>query len=1416
MKVSLALPSPMLALAGRHAPGVPAAAASVAAAGAGKGVPETGMSGEAGRTGPGAGEGNDHGGNGGNGGNGGDGGKGGRRPRGIGRRIGRALVYAVLFVVLLAALLLGALFGAVHTERGTRLAWQAATRLLPAHLSGRLEGGALQTGVRLHDVAWRSAGLEVRVDRVSGRWHLSRAPWRFTLEYLRVGTVDVRIAPAPSRPGSPATLPDSLVSPIQLDIRDVRVEKIAVHSGASTTRIDALALHGGTDGRHHRLVLDGVSTPYGDAHARVALDGVRPFATTGTARFAGAVSGQAVDVSARVSGSLETLVADVAASGMKLAGQAHIEATPFASVPVKLVTIAADHLNPQAFGAGAPAADLKVRAQLRPVASPAAGTPLVVSGPISIENASPGSLDAKRLPLIDARATVRLDASAQTVEALRVRLLNDATVTGRGRLSQGRGELALDIAKLDLHALHAALRPTQLAGTVALGLKGDTQTVAARLADPAAALALRAAVVATPAQTAFRQVQLSVGKGRADLSGTLKRDTDASFAFKGTLRDFDPLALMSAQQASAPAPRQGASRQTAGRPATVRPTADRPAATRQTATRQTATRQTATRRIEARVSGTFDATGTLAPEVRAKIGFALNDSVYDGLPMTGSGTVQLAGTRLLPSRARLSVAGNDVALDGSFGAPADRLNFTIQAPQLDRLGFGLAGELSARGDVTGSIAHPNVTAQYQASGLVLGDLRLGHAQGQAQLRDGANGALNASVDARDLSAPGLSLQTLTARVSGTRARHTLDASAQGSLRGNRLDASLAAQGGLTDNHGVTGWRGTISQLQNRGTPALQLSAPVSIVAAPRHVEIGATRLSLEGAVLDLRNALYQEGQIRSAGTVTGIDVARMLALQAEFTGKPNTTLTDLVLDGDWDFGLGATASGHIALRRHGGDLQVNAGQGPAGLGIEKLSARVDFPGGSRAHLTVNAQAARLGTLAAALDSTLVERDGLLTLADASPLNGTIAADLPSLRTTGGLLGPTYIFDGAIGLRLAVAGNVGKPKLSGTISGQKLGATLVDQGVQLRNGVIDIAISDNIVQFRNVSFHGSTGTLSATGRVQLDADNPGITAHIVADKLELFGAPDRQLAISGQASVANAGPGGGLAIDGKFAVDHARFDLPKTSAPRLGDDVVIVRSNGQTDTAAPPKAVSGVEKPIGPFAPIANIAIDLGHDFHFEGAGAVLGLTGALTVRSAPNEALSAVGTVSVTPGSTYEAFGRKLGIETGYFTFNGPVDNPSINLLAMRRNQEVEAGVRVQGTLRSPDVTLVSEPSVTQNEKLSWLLFGHGTDTGQNLGQQNTMTAALALLGSAGGKTLARSVGLDEFSIGTSDSGLTDAQVISVAKALNEHFVLGYEQGLQSAGYLFKLTWLLSRRWSVAAQAGTYNGLSLMFTNRFD
>ena len=61
-------------------------------------------------------------------------------------------------------------------------------------------------------------------------------------------------------------------------------------------------------------------------------------------------------------------------------------------------------------------------------------------------------------------------------------------------------------------------------------------------------------------------------------------------------------------------------------------------------------------------------------------------------------------------------------------------------------------------------------------------------------------------------------------------------------------------------------------------------------------------------------------------------------------------------------------------------------------------------------------------------------------------------------------------------------------------------------------------------------------------------------------------------------------------------------------------------------------------------------------------------------------------------GGSYRAFGQKLVIERGRLVFGGPVRNPGLDLLALRKNQAVEAGVEVRGTLQLPVTRLVSEP----------------------------------------------------------------------------------------------------------------------------
>ncbi|KMY85383.1 putative exported protein [Candidatus Paraburkholderia calva] len=1334
------------------------------------------------------------------GGNGGAGaGEGARKPRRRGwRHVARWFGVLVLVVVLLVAIAIGSVFFVLTTDTGTRYAWNTATRLLKGQLTGKLDGGAIANGLQLRDVRWNDGkGTDISVDSVSGRWALTREPLRFTIDYLHVGTVDVRIAPS-NTPSKKTELPQNLRIPIQLAINDLSVDKLRLHEGATTTEFSRFAFSGRSDGQHHKAAVRRLDMPFGAVTASLKLDGgARPFPLSGDATYAGKVSGEAVNVGARLSGALEDLVADVDASGLKLNGQAHVEALPFADVPLKSAVVTVDHVNSQAFSADAPAADLAVRAEVKPVegADPKA---FVVAGPVSIVNAKPGFIADKLIPLIDAHANVRIDGATQSITDLNVRLLKQASITGGGSLSGCKGQFDLKVAKLDLNAIKSSVRPTDFTGLVGIVLGGDTQSITADLNDPKAAIRAQAKVKLDPKQTMLDEVKLTVGKGRLEASGALKKDANSSYDLKAKFVDFDPLMLTQQLIEQKPVPvKKGAASKKAVAP---KKHAAPP------------------RKIDARVNGTLAATGQLAPTLTSKATFKLTDSMYDNLPLTGEGTVQITGMRLLPSKAALSVAGNDVDLNGSFGAASDRLRFRVDAPQLERLGFGITGAVKADGNVTGSIAHPNVAANYQADGVVFGTNRLSHAEGRADIRDGVNGALVFTLKARDASTDGIDVAALDANLNGTRAHYTLDVTATGKVRGQPVNLALGANGKFTDAPDGPHWDGTITRLTNKGTPSVSMESPLTVNYRPRKLVLGGTRIVVEGTVLALKSFAMENGRIQSAGTLTNVSVPHLMEVRQEMTGEESSRRTDLIFDGDWDFSLGATATGHVQVKRRSGDVSIDGTRRIVALGINDITARADFSDGNRLNATLRAAASRIGVIDANVHTTLVNRDGMLTVDDNAPLTGAINANVPELRATGGLLGTNYLLGGKIALKLIIAGVVAKLNLSGSLNGDNLSATVVDQGVQLKDGIIRIALSENLVDFQQVEFHGASGTLRAAGKVRLDQQQPDLTASIIADKLELFASPDRELSLSGKAKIANAGLQGSMAIDGKFMVDHALFHLPESSAPSLGDDVVIVRPDGTVKGEnGNQQPVAAGEKPVGPFTPRANIDINLGQKFRFKGAGADLGLAGTITAISAPNMPLRAVGNVRVTtPGSSYTAFGRKLNIENGFFTFNGPVTNPGLNILAIRRNQEVEAGVQVTGTVQAPVAKLISEPSVPDNEKLSWLLFGHGTDQGNNVGQQSAMTSALALLGSRGGTKIAQTVGLDEFTVGSSEVGLTDPQVVMLSKAIKERLVLGYEQGLQSAQNAVKATLALSRFWSVTGYGGTYQGVDLSYTRRFN
>lgn len=1307
--------------------------------------------------------------------------------QGQGRKRWRWLKWIAVTLVLLVLVAAGLVTAALRTEWGARTGWGLATRVLDGALSGDYVGGSVAHGLDLRNVRYRDAQQTIAIDRVHGAWDFRFSPRKLTISALELGRVEVTLQPSPDK-SEPLTLPEQIRLPLAIDLQRLAIDEVLLHQDGATTRIADILMRASSDRVHHTLDLQKATTPFGAAAASLKLTGDAPFPVTGNASLKGAWEKLDYSAAAGLDGTLQALGVTLKASGGSFNADAQIDATPFSPLPFTRAKVAVDHLDPRLFNAAAPQADLAINADLAPVALPAGASlaDLKVTGPISIANARPGSIDQGLLPLASLKANATLDAQRQQLDSLVVDLAGGARLEGSGEYrTDGNGELTVNARGLDLHALHAAVRPTKLGGPLKVTLAGETQQVTLKLDGPPFAIHADAGI--TPQEITLRSAHLEAGRAKLDASGTLGRDENAAYSIKGTLADFNPAAFLSTVQPTPPpaARRKGAP---PAKPATI---------------------------PEADINMRFAASGKLAPELQADVRFDITDSSYDKLPMSGAGTLQLAGKQVNDSDITLSVAGNQAVVKGGFGAPGKQLVFSIDAPAIDRLGFGLAGVLSAKGQLAGTLERPLVQADIQGERLVFGDYRAARIASKADVR-GIPGSdpqaqVKLALQAQGVRAADLQLDEVRGDIDGTYASHTVNLQANGKFSGEALALTLAAAGKLQQLPAGLAWDGTVRTLENRGVPRLQMQQPLAVHYAPGEVTLGATRLEVEKAQVNLNSLDYRnDGAIRSQGTITALDVGHLLALYKRIAKAELPVTTDLVLDAGWNFTLGETASGFFQVERKRGDVSLPVGGRTTQLDLKQLRLRGDFAGQA---LRVDAalDTARLGNVGAQGQVGLLPSGARLMPGPDSPLNVRVAAALPQLGNLASLTGPRIALGGKLSANITVGGTAGAPVVSGELTGDQLALTLYDQGVRLRDGVARITLANNVAELRELVFKGGEGTLRASGRLPLDEASRDITATIVADKLQLLADPSSQLTLSGQARVANTG--NQLQVTGKFTVDRGLFDLPEKSAPKLDDDVVVYR-NGAKPAAADARA-SAAEKPASPYAPRVDVQVDLGDDFRFRGSGADLRLAGTLAIRTGPNEPLQAQGTINIAEGK-YEAFGAVLNIERGVLNFTGPLTNPNLNILAMRRNQEVAAGVQVTGTVQLPRVQLVSDPNVAEEEKLSWLVFGHGGSGGTGGAQAAARGAATGLLNKLGGEKVAKRLGLDELSFGSSKTGLGSEQVVNLGKNITERLAIGYEQSLAGAASVLKLTYQLSRAWSVVLRGGQVAGLDLSYSRRFD
>lgn len=1309
----------------------------------------------------------------------------------------RTLLIAVLVLIVAPTALLAWLLG---TESGARTALPAAARLSGGMLSIEGVHGRLVGPLRVERIALEQPQRRI----VLGDVHLDWRPIALLqgkLHLLSLQAAELNIINSVDRKDEPAMLPDDIRLPFALQADQVRLAHGAVNRGPLRLfGFGPLAFGLDYDASRYRLRLREFAAASSQDEVSTRLSGeatlaaAKPYALEGrfTSRADAQIEQQAIGATGEIS--LTGTLAELRASLDFMSGQSHLKGDavlrPFSQQMMGPARLDARALDLAAFDRSWPRTALDIDLHADDDGS----------GELKMSNAAAGAYDRQLLPLPALK--LRFLQSADQVHLDRIVLQAGSAkrpageISGSGRYADGALSLKLQTGALDLQRIDTRLRATRLAGQIELRHAAGRQEFSVALNEPARRelkrLALDAHGQLEGAALTLRRSRLQAGSGSIDATAHIDLSDRQSFSAQGKFNGFRLQEL-------------GAF---SGLPQLL-------------------------------LNGEFSVRGARQPRLEADLAFAISDSRLAGQELHGNGEAQLRGERLRVPRFELVSGANRLHIQGELSQGdaqqksqlESRLAFRLDAPLLAQLGPRFGGFIHAHGLVHGSLARARIEADWTAGdarlpgglridamqgkavlavdrgrpffvdsavadvsarGLRLGDDELASLSAQLRFAPQPDAPLALALRAEGISTGRLRAKHLTATAQGSTARHVLDLALQESGQ----DWALRAAGGLHDLPGDAHWQGRIEGFDARGALRAHLPSPAALHLSRQRVQLDDFLLDIEGGRIAVERFSRDAAGVVTRGRIERLQLAQLLRHMA---GAPSMK-TDLQLAGAWDLRLADTLSGSFSMRRESGDVTLFAGGAPLALGLRTLQAGVHAEGG-RLALQLRAEGVQLGRIDVDAGTLAGSGPARLSVASDAPLAGSARVDVPSLRWIAPLISPALLADGRLHSKVVLAGTFGAPRLAGSINGEALRLAWSGLGLDLRDGVLQSHFNGNQLLIRQLAFQGAEGKVSLSGPVDLGGGSVTARLGLAAERFALLNRADRKLVVSGNSELAMRGRQ--ASIQGAFTVDSGFFDLGSAGKPELADDVVIV---GQKEKQ-PAQAAADID-----------ISVALGDGVRLQGRGLNAVLTGKGRIVSAAGESLRAQGTLSVVRG-TYTAYGRELAIEQGLLRFSGPLGNPALDILAMRRGQEVEAGVSVRGTVLQPRVTLVSEPVVPDTEKLSWLVLGRGLASAgaADMGALQAAAAALLSEGAAAGvqSRIAGTFGLDTVSVGTSQDSLRQ-RIVTLGKQISSKLYLSYQQGLESAGSVLQLRYTLSPKLSLEAEAGTRSALSLFYNIAFD
>ena len=740
----------------------------------------------------------------------------------------------------------------------------------------------------------------------------------------------------------------------------------------------------------------------------------------------------------------------------------------------------------------------------------------------------------------------------------------------------------------------------------------------------------------------------------------------------------------------------------------------------------------------------------------------------------------------------VALGNNTADIKGELGVKDLNLDANIDAPKLDNMLPGLGGTAKGLVHIRGTVDAPQLLADITARGLRWQELSIGQVRVDGDVKSTDQIAGNLDVRVERIVQPSVNIGLVHLSAKGSEKQHSL----QLQVQGEPVSGQLALSGSFDRKE--ERWKGALSNTRFQ-TPVGPWSINRDIALDYRNLEqkisIGPHCWVNPNAELCVPQTIDAGAAGRALVNLNRFDLAMLKPFMPEDTQASGVFSGNA--DVSWDTTKEGLPQGKVSLSGRNVKVTQIVNNAPLPVAFDTLNLNAD------------------------LHNNRAELGWLIRLTNNGQLDGQVqVTDPQGRRNLGGnvnirnfslaMINPVFSrgekADGKVNANLRLGGDVQSPLMFGQLQ---------LNGIDVDGNFMPFDMQPSQI---TMNFNGASSTLQGEIRTQQgqislngDADWRQIEnwrARIAAkgSRVRITVPPMVRLDVSPDIEF-NATPSL-FTLDGSVDVPWARIvvkEVPESAVGVSKDEVML---NDQLQ----PKEVKSASIPIN-----SNLMIHVGNNVRLDAFGLKARLTGDLKVAQ-DKQGLGLNGQINI-PEGRFHAYGQDLIVRKGELLFSGPPDQPLLNIEAIRNPESTEndviAGVRVTGTTDQPKAEVFSDPAMSQQEALSYLVRGQGLDSGQS--DSAAMTSMLIGLGVAqSGQVVGKigeTFGVSNLALDT--QGVGDSSQVVVSGYVLPGLQVKYGVGIFDSLATLTLRYRLMPKLYLEAVSGVDQALDLLYQFEF-